>query len=219
MADTFENVADRRASLLRKALRGTVLVGKYDDVEPVTSLVAPNGQIEVPEGYESVGWISEDGLSFSRDREISDIRGWGSGSFLRRDIQSEDHTLSFTALETKRLTHELRAGRDLTDNTVSPDGEWSYEIEERPGVFYWRVIALGVDGQGDNLIYTARVYHRCTVTEMDDESWTDGDETLNYNVTLSAVPDEEMQSLGQEFIFGPGLLNLAENMGLEVSGS
>lgn len=216
---TFEELSERKASLIRKPLRGTVLLGKHESAPIITTLTAVDG-IEIPMGYESVGWISEDGLTFERDREITDVRGWGSGSFLRRDIQSEDHTLQFAALETKRLTHELRAGRDLSANTMSADGEWKYDIEERPGVYYWRVIALGVDGQGDGRYYTARVYHKMTVTEMDDEAWTDDDDPLMYNVTLSAVPDEAAGgTLGTEFLFGPGALAAAEDMGLTVASS
>lgn len=220
MPASFEELADRRSSLIRKALRGTVLLGKHEVAPVITTLTAAGGQIEVPEDYESVGWISEDGLSFERDREITDVRGWGSGAFLRRDIQSEDHTLQFAALETKRLTHELRAGRDLSDNTMSADGEWKYDILERPGVYYWRVLALGVDGTAENPWYVARVYHKATVTEMDDEAWSDDDDPLMYNVTLSAVPDEDAGgTLGTEFIFGPGALAAAEAMGLTVAGS
>lgn len=214
---TFDAAAARNQGLVRKALKGAVLLGKHSVAPIITTLNATGGQIEVPEQYESVGWISEDGLTFTREREISDVRGWGSGSFLRRDIQSEDHGIQFAALETKRLTHELRAGRDLANEQMSAEGEWKYDILEKPGLFYWRVLALGVDGDGADRFYTAKVYHKAVVTEMDDEAWTDGDDPLMYNVTLSAVPDDETGTLGTEFIFGPGALAAAEAMGLTVT--
>ena len=216
MPATFETVADRDNSNIRKPLKGAFLLGPFETAAAITTLVATGGQIEVPNTYSSVGWLSEDGLTFSRDREFSDVRGWGSGTFLRRDIRTDDHSVSFTALETKRLTRELRENRDLSAIEMSTAGEWKFDYLTRPDVKYWRGLAIGVDGTGASLFYMAKFYHRLTVTEMDDEAWTDGDDPLQYNVTMSAEPDPVAGVIGTEFMFGPGALAAAANMGITV---
>jgi hypothetical protein len=214
---SFETAAARQAANIRKPLQGTVLLGKYGTAPVITSLVATGGQVAIPTTYKSVGWVSEDGLAFAKSRETSDVRGWGSASFLRRDIKSEDHTLQFTALETKQLTLELKMSRDLSAIQMSAGGEYKYDILDRPGVLYWRTISLGADGDGSTRFYLAKVYHKMSVTEMDDESWSDGDDPLQYNVTMSAVPDDVTGTLGTEFLFGPGALAAAAAMGITVA--
>lgn len=213
---TFEAVADRNNALIRKPLKGAFLLGPFETASIITTLVATGGQIEVPATYDSLGWLSEDGLTFSRDREFSDVRGWGSGTFLRRDIRSDDHSVSFTALETKRLTRELRENRDLSAVEMTTTGEWKFDYLTRPDVKYWRGLAIGVDGSGASLIYMAKFYHRLTVSEMDDEAWSDGDDPLQYNVTMTAEPDPVAGVIGTEFLFGPGALVHAAAMGITV---
>jgi hypothetical protein len=219
VAASFDTVADQKNGNIRKPLAGTVLLGKFAAADPITTLVAPSGQILVPEDHESCGWISEDGLTFSKSREMSEVRGWGSGTVLRRDIRSEDNTMQFAALENKRLTHELRSSRDLSGaaGEMSADGEWKYDMLARPDVMWWRAVALGKDGSGAQTFYIAKVFHKMMVTDMDDEAWSDGDDPLQFGVTMGAVPDDELGTLGTEFIFGPGALAAAVSMGLTVA--
>jgi hypothetical protein len=114
VAASFDTVAARKSGNIRKPLAGTVLLGKYSVADAVTTLVATGGQITAPDDYESVGWISEDGLTFGKSRDISEVRGWGAATVLRRDIRTEDNTIQFAAIETNRLTHELKSNRDLS---------------------------------------------------------------------------------------------------------
>jgi hypothetical protein len=219
VAASFDTVADFQQGNIKKPMRGAVLLGKYGTAAAITTLVATGGQIDVADTYESAGRISEDGLTLSKSREISEVRGWGSASVLRRDIRSEDHTLQFAAIENKRITHELKTNRDFTGTAaeMSAAGEWKYDILDRPDILWWRVCALGVDGSGASLYYIARVYHKMLVTEVGDESWSDGDDPLMTDVTLGAVPDEVLGTLGTEFIFGPGAKAAAVAMGLTVA--
>jgi len=216
-AASFETVADRDAGLIRKALKGAVLLGKYGTATAITTLVATSGQIDVPATYESIGWPSEDGVTFSKKRDFSDVRGWGSGAYLRRDIKTEDNTFQFKAIETKRLTKELQLNRDLSALTVSTTGEWKADILDRPDPLNWRALILGVDGVGPTRMYSAKVYHKCSVTDMDDEVWSDGDDPLSYGVTMTGTPDDTLGTIGTEFLFGPGLLLLAERMGMTLA--
>ncbi len=217
-AASFDVVADQKSGNIRKPLAGTVLLGKYGTAPAITTLVATGGQIDVASTYESVGWISEDGLSFTTAREISEVRGWGAAVVLRRDIRTEDSTIQFSALETKRLTRELRVNRDLSAAAeMTATGEWKYDLLVRPDIVWWRVLALGKDGSGASTFYTAKVFHKMLVSDMDDEAWTDGDDPVQYGVTMAAVPDDTLGTIGTEFLFGPGALAAAADMGLTVA--
>jgi hypothetical protein len=83
---TFESIADRKAQLIRKGVKGLAAVGKYGTAPLITTLVATSGQIELPSTYESCGWLSEDGSTKSQNRTLSAIRGWGATSALRQDV-------------------------------------------------------------------------------------------------------------------------------------
>lgn len=220
-AASFDTVAAQKSGNIRKAIAGTVLLGKYATASAITTLVAPSGQILMPSDHESCGWISEDGLTFSRSQEISEVRGWGAATVLRRDIRTQDSTIQFAALETKRLIYELKMSRDLTGSAaqMTAGGEWKVDMPVRPDIMWWRVCALGKDGAGSSLYYTAKVFHKMLVTDMDDEAWSDGDDPLKYGVTMGAVPDDTLGTLGTEFIFGPGALAAATAMGLTVASS
>lgn len=213
----FEDVVERNSDNVRKPLQGAVLLGKYPVAADITTLTAVGGGITLPVGYESVGWISEDGLSFGTDTEVSEVRGWGSSSMLRRDIVSTDRTLAFAALETKRITAELRSGLDLSAVKMSTDGEVVYEHPDRSPSQYWRALAIGVDGDGAGRYYFAKFYPKAVVSEMEEESWSDGDDPLSYGVTLSALVDDTVGTACREFLFGPGALAAAEAMGWDVA--
>lgn len=212
----FEDTVARNADLVRKPLQGSVLLGRYPTDPIVDTLVAADG-ITIPTGYESVGWISEDGVTFSNDQEVSDVRGWGASSFLRRDIQSSDKTIQFACLESKRLTYELSTGLDLSAKKFSTLGELKFDYPDRPPTKYWRVLAIGVDGDGANRYYMARFFPRASVTEVDDETWSDGDDPLMRNVTMSALIDNAAGYVGREFLFGPGAKAAAVAMGWTVA--
>lgn len=220
-AADFDTVADRNSDLIFKAVKGAVLLAPYSTSEAVTTVVATGGQINVPTGFTSVGWISDDGATFSRNTDTSDISGWGSGAFLRRDITSSDLTLQFTALETRANTMGLREGKLYTGTSaqVSVAGEWSSEIPDKPDVLYYRALTIGMDGSGDSLIYFVRALDKVMVSDMDDEVWSNGDDPINFNVTLSALPDGETGVVGRTILCGPGLLAKAVDMGFTVATS
>lgn len=209
---SFESTVTRDSDLIRKGLQGSVLLGRYPDAADVTTLTAVDG-ITIPTGYESVGWLSEDGVTFGSDMEVSEVRGWGSSSMLRRDITSVDKTIAFSALETKRMTRELVSGLDLSAVTMSAEGEVVTTHPDRPGTQYWRVLAIGVDGDGDQRYYFAKFFPKATVSEAEEEVWSDGDDPITYGVTMSALIDDEVGTACREMLFGPGALAAAEAMG------
>lgn len=220
MADvtgTLETHAQFDTSLLRKPLNGTAFLGLHSTAPLITSLVSTGGQIKIPEEYESAGRLSDDGIEFSTDVKMTELRGFGSNSVLRRDIQQRDMTATFSFLETKRLAYELQTGLNLRSQEMSAGGEWFFDYPSRPQTLYWRCLFLAKDGEGAGLFYMARYFPRCTLADKAKEVWRDKEEGLMREVTLGADEDSAMGSGCREFLFGPGALAAAEAMGIEVT--
>lgn len=208
---------DYNAKNIRRPIFGGVFLAP-ESAPLVTTLVAATGQVAIPDTYESVGRISEDGLTFAMDREMQEVRGWGSTSVLRRDVQSIDVTLQFAMLETKRIAYEVTSGLDLSEVEMTAAGEWSFTMPSTPPTKYWRAIAIGADGAGSERYHMAKVFGRVSLTETDDETFQASDEApLMRNVTLGSDEDDEAGGPYTEFLFGPGALAAAERMGITVA--
>lgn len=213
----LKTLLDYDSTLIRRPIFGGVFLAPYS-APLVETLVAANGTVTLPADYESVGRISEDGLTFAMDREMQEVRGWGSTSVLRRDVQSIDVTLQFAMLETRRLAYEVTAGLDLSEVEMSADGEWKFTMPSQPPTRYLRAVAIGADGSGADRYYMAKVFGRVSLTETDDETWQASDEApLMRNVTLGSDEDDEAGGPYSEFLFGPGALAAAQKMGITVA--
>lgn len=213
----LKTLAGYNSDLIRRPLFGGVFLAPYSTALP-TSLIATGGQVTLPAAFESAGRISEDGLTFASDMNMQEVRGWGSTSVLRRDIESIDVTLQFAMLETKRLAYEVMSGLSLKDVTMSSAGEWKFTMPSQPPTKYWRVIALGADGTGDGRYYMAKVFGRMSLTEQDDETWQASDDSpLMRNVTLGADQDDVAGGPYTEYLFGPGAKAAAAAMGITVA--
>lgn len=215
---SFETVAGRDSSLIRKALGGAMLLAPWPTGPVISTLTATGGQISVDALYESVGWIAEDGLSWSIDQNTSDVTGWGAGTVLRRDINSEVETVQFVALETKRLTKELELASDLSAIEMSVAGEVVITKSTRPPVKYWRALALATDGDGDQRYYMAKFFAKASAARGD-QTWSGGDDPLGYDTTLTSFQDDAAGFAVREFLFGPGALAAADAMGWTVAGA
>jgi hypothetical protein len=209
---SLDTIADRNSALIRKALGGAMLLGPWPAAPVVATLTATGGQIVVDADYESVGWIAEDGLSWEVDQATSEVRGWGSGTVLRRDINSETETVQFTALETKRLTKELQLASDLSATTMSAAGEVVITSPTRPATKYWRALAIASDGDGAQRYYMAKYFPKASAARGG-QVWSGGDDPLGYDTTLTAYVDDVAGFAVREFLFGPGALAAASDMG------
>ncbi|RZT87459.1 hypothetical protein EV383_4383 [Pseudonocardia sediminis] len=207
------------AKNIRRAVLGGVLLAP-ESAPLITTLVAASGQIKIPDVYESVGRLSDEGVSFTLDRSMQEVRGWGSSSVLRRDVESIDTDMSFGMLETKRKAYEVYHGLDLSGVQMSAAGEWKFTQPSQPVTKYWRAVALGADGQGASRFYMARVFGRVSLSENEDEQWNNSDDAPKmFGVTLAADEDDEAGGPYSEYLFGPGALAAAQRMGITVASA
>lgn len=211
---TYESIANRQASLIRKALAGSVFIAPMSAVLPTSLTTGASADLSVlPEGYNDLGWISkDDGVNWARETEVAEVTSWGSFDPTRRDINSDVTSLTLIAQETNIHTLGLYNNVDLSNvQADATTGEVAFNSALRPSTKYYRVFSIFVDGTGEDTIYVARLLPRAMVSEVGEQVWSDGDDPVAYEVTLTATPDEDAGYSIRHFFGGPGWkANLAD---------
>lgn len=78
--------------VVRPKVAGSVFVADADTAVP-TSVDAQN-----PEGFDSLGWLSDDGITMAIDKETTDLKGFGGDTAF---TLQESHTVTFTLKPTE----------------------------------------------------------------------------------------------------------------------
>lgn len=216
--------ANYTPELITRAQVGGVWLGDIGGVNAasiITSLIdtTATGKVKIPDTYESVGQISEDGVEFEEDLSMTEVRGWGSTSILRRDFESWDYTIAFSMLEDKRIAYDASSGSDTKAIEMSNAGEWKHTRASRPTTKYRRLLALAQDYEGDLMVIKGKFFPRVSLTERDSETWSNGDDPLMRNVTFGADDDSGAGGPLTEFLLGPGAKAYAEARGITVASS
>lgn len=155
---------------VRVAVTGAVSVGGGGFVAPTTADGALTGATDL-------GYISEDGVTEARSRDINDINAWQNGDTVRRVVTTSTMTYQCVFLETKReVVEEYYAGTVDPSNgsIVIVPGKLS---ARKPWVFDY------VDGDT-----AVRAYAPAgQVTEVGDQVYSNG-EPIGYDVTVTCFP-------------------------------
>ena len=217
----YDDLQQRNAALIFKALQGSVFVAP-SSAAAITSLTDTDKLLKaLPDGYEDVGWTSDDGAQFSRDVDTSDITGWGSVEPLRSDVTKDTTTLQIACLETKAATIGLYTGADMS--AVTPDAtssEVSIEKPDRPAFRYYRVLAVAVDLTDDGEYYIARFLPRARVTDYDDQNFQSSDDSpVTWPVTMTGYLDATLGYSEKYFFGGAGWAAKLAAMGFAGTSS
>src|SRR5690349_14293823 len=95
---TFAELQEVQASLIRKAKGGSAFIAPSSADAIDEDFVGAGGVLAaLPTNYEDLGWLSNDGMGFSRDVSTSDVTSFGSVSPTRSDITSDTTAMSVTA--------------------------------------------------------------------------------------------------------------------------
>ncbi len=156
---------------VRVAVSGQVLVGE-------TSATAPTGTGGLTTGFGDLGFVSEDGVTETRDRSSEDIKAWQNAAVVRTVVTEASLTYALTLIETKAETVGLYYGTDVD----TEDG--SLVIVPAATGGRKRFIIDAIDG--DEIIRT--YIPSGEVTEVGDKVYASG-EPIGYEVTISAYPD------------------------------
>lgn len=222
MADvigTFDEVKDHNSGNIRKKLRMAVFVAPFEAASTtIASLVDNSNELVIPDAYESVGILDkENALSATPSITSSEVSGYGYAQTLRRDIVSRNTALAFTMLESRRKTFELYYGIDLSAVQATPSAGTKDEIvfdeSDRPESQYYRVLCIGVDGDGANTIYLADWYPKSTISDVAALAASETD-PVRYGVTMGVDTDTVVGTSHRQFIAGPGVTDaLVAGMG------
>lgn len=213
MADavgTFDQVAGHNSTNIHKRLRMAVYVSFYETANStITTLVNATNQLVIPDAYESVGILEkENAMTATPAITVSEVSGYGYAQTLRRDMVGRNISLQFTMLETRRKSFEMYYGVDLSavqaTSSVGTKDEITFDEPDRPESQYYRVLAVGVDGDGADEIYFADWYPRATIADVAAIASSET-EAMRYGVTLGCDADTSVGTSHRQFIAGPGL--------------
>ena len=131
--------------------------------------------------FDELGYASEEGITQSVGRDVSDIAAWQNGDVVRVVQTSHTVTYQFNLIETMDLTLEtafgnyedLGGGEGVTEITgdLLPHYVWALHAVDGNN----RIRLILPDGQ---------------VTETGDVTWTNG-ELIAYPITVTAFPDSD----------------------------
>lgn len=219
MAD-YEALKNKQAELIRKATDGSAFIAPVtaDAIVSLTAYTAgPPPVIDLaplPVNYDDLGWLTSEGVQFSRDVSNSEITSWGSISPTRTDVVSDTTTMTVTAQETKLLTIGLATGADLSALTLNAQTkELSIAKPARPKSKHYRVLSLMVDQGDGGEIYMGRFLPRAKVTGYAEQSYSGGDEAVPWGVTFTGEVDSVLGYSERWLFGGPGWAALATKMG------
>lgn len=204
----FDAVKDHDGSNIRKVLQMAVFLAPWDSTEAISSLVDATNQVVIPPGYLSVGILNkESALTATPAMTVSEVSGYGYGQTLRRDITARNLAVAFTMIESRRRVFEAYYGIDLSAVKATPAGgknELIIDEPDRPDTLYWRMLCLGVDGDGARAIYIADLYPKVTLSEAQAIASSETD-PRQYAVTMGADIDTAVGTAHRMLWAGPGL--------------
>lgn len=157
---------------VRVAVTGAVYVGPQDAEAP-TDATAPVGS-----EFKDLGYVSDEGVTESRERSTNQIRAWQKGALVREVTTESSMRYSMRLIETKKETLELFYGVK-----VAADGSIEIDPSESGGRQSFVLDVL--DGEEEIRLYVKSG----EVSEVGDIVYQNG-EAVGYEVTITAYPDD-----------------------------
>ena len=162
------------SSNVRVAGSGEVSVG-------ATSATGPTDTGTLPVGFTGLGYLSEDGTTETRDRSVTDIKGWQNAETVRSIVTDANLTYTFRMIETKKETVELFYGTTVTQSAAN--GNYVI-IPANTGGRKSFIIDV-IDGANLKRIYIPQG----EVTETGDVVYNNSGTPIGYEVTIKTYAD------------------------------
>lgn len=157
--------------------------GGYAWVAPYGTGLPTDAVAQIPDGFESLGYISEDGLTNTTDTDSEDYKDW-AGDVIQSAQTSYAESYQVSFLESRASVLKVVYG----DANVDDDGAGSITVrhngsfnEERSYVFESLVTST---------LIKRTVIPRGAIFERDDVS-ENSEDLLAYTPTIKALPDSE----------------------------
>ncbi len=212
----FAALEEKKQELIRKAQGGSIFLAKSSAAAITTLTTGSSAALQaLPTDYTDMGLITKDGSTYGRTTETSEIMSFGSVEPSRTDVTKDVITLACTFQETKLETIGLYTGADIAAiQAASVTGELKIDKPDRPGFRYYRALGLYVDDGDDGEIYLGRWMPRVRVTEFGEQQFVDGDQAVQYPVTLTGYKDSTLGTSHSWLFAGPGWKALLTKMGI-----
>lgn len=215
----FADLQNLKTTLIRKAKSGSAFIAPIDSDPIDETFVGPGGVLTaLPTGYDDLGWLSGDGMSFARDVTTSDVTSFGSSTPTRSDVTSDTETVTVTAQETKLLTIGLATGIN-TEAIKTPSANGAVFIRKplAPVGQHYRCFCISKDDGDAGDIYIARFMPRAKVTSYAEQAYGGGDDPISWGVTLTGYADPDLGFATGYLFGGPGWNALLADMGFNAA--
>lgn len=215
----FSDVQTNQDQLWRKALGTIVAWAPYSTTLLTTLLDSTTGDLKaLPTGWKQLGRPTEDGITWPRETEVSELYGLGSTDPGRSDIRRVTKRVSMTLMETNKTVVELAQGVDLSGvtHTLTPAStgkpQVTWDEPELPTYPYGRLVVIARDVTSAEL-YIGREMPRVKVTELGEETWSDGDAAMVTPLTFTCYYDDVAGTPMRHFRGGPGFADIMTDEG------
>lgn len=202
---SLDVIKQKKSDLIRKSLDAAVFVAPFSTALPTTLVDTTNALQPLPTGFVDLGHLSQDsGVSYSKESEISEVLSLGALEPTRRDVTSNNSTMTVVAQETNKRTLELYTGVDLTNvKGAVTTGEVAFSESTRPSLKYWRVLSVAQDGPVGEEIYFGRLFTRASITEVGEVAYS-AEDPVQYELTFASSVDDTAGFSVKYFFAGPG---------------
>ncbi|ESU46502.1 phage tail protein [Streptomyces filamentosus] len=204
--------AGLRNELIRKQLVQAVYAADYSAAAITAPFDPATGAlVEIPSAYVSVGYTTDDGLTFASDLSMTDVTSSQAVEPTRSDVESDIITAQYAPQETNAATVSLYEGLPLAGDGALPEigTAWAWDRPSQPINPYRRLLFIGLDySDTGEAIYIVRHFPRARLTGKDDEQWARSAETQRP-VTFTGYRDSVLQTASSTWIDGPGWRALA----------
>ena len=170
----------------------------YGDLESEVFL-APKGT-QLPETlddpsspFQSVGWLSEDGVSLEVSTDVTKLKGWQGGSTLRTKVTSTEKTVTFQALEESPFVTALYFG--AKEKPEVSGGVARMDLPSGIGVVERAAVLKFVDGTVTKFI----VCEAIEITERGTLNHQNSEATI-YEFTAEIVGDAYVLTNAPSFV-------------------
>lgn len=219
-----ETLKNKQQELIRKALDGSALIGSSDVVAlTATELFDADGELKalptagsakMPWG--DLGWLTTDGVQFSRDVSNTEVTSWGSVTPTRTDVQSDTSTVQVTCQETNLRTIALSSGFDANQLVPAAATGGAVELKKpvRPVSKTYRLLTIAVDETPAGELYIGRFFPRAKIESFGEQAFGGGDDPITWAATFKGEVDDALGYSESWFFGGPGWASLLTKMGL-----
>lgn len=150
----------------------------YGEIGKVT--IPTDATTALGETFVNGGYLSDDGVTNSRDRDTTEIKAFGGDTVLNATA-SITETFAFGMLETTKDTMSFIYG---PDNVTGDDDAFTVRHNAQDAPRLVDVFEFAMTGDRVKRI----VIPQGQVTDLDDVEYTDGD-AVKYSPTITAYPD------------------------------